>query len=415
MPRSTTSITAAELAEAIRELRTQQTHLQDQLRDDLTRAVEEMQQYSQSIGQASQPPDSQASVTSTSSHSGPSVPPTQGVHPHAEILWNFRHVYSRLSGAAELGRHPASLGYPSNHSVWPRHPLKSDGTPGERHTRFDYSEPWQHPNNQEAARQVHDHMLANREACGVPATMSRERLSAITAVTFRGYRRAHKDGEGAIAERKNKSKASSRQTRKSLSRKVAFGLTNHVYMADGRKIRLDIHTGRRGAKTKSSVTFAPPKGVRADLEFAFQPAATSPELDKWQPFEGEGEGRWARERVALPWRAPALIKMAEDADKKRKTRTNVPVLPPTTTVNIPAGWTLPSSIRRWMVSEAWYDAHPETCVDVSDNAGPFVGAFSQLTLATGPKSWGPSVLPDESATTSSSTSASASQVGSVAT
>ncbi|KAE8259244.1 hypothetical protein A4X13_0g1147 [Tilletia indica] len=352
---------------------------------------------------------------------GPSAPPVAKQHASSKLLRSFRRLvylgYGGVKGAAELVRQP----YPGR-GAWPKHPpsqadedagvdpvlsTEDELTSGNQ-IRLDYSRRFLDAVNQKQLRKTFQYMLSHRKRCGVPVDMTLEELIAQCASTFKGWVKEYTRSLSAAGRKKKKlaltlSCLSSRRKRKADSRAKAMRLRRYFFFSDGTKI---LKSG--SAEELSRVSRS---AVRADLEFAVQDVAISDEEDEWEPLEpnhgkgpigvrdeldwsedellseGEGgqRGRKVRRRVGIPWRSACLLEVFALLDRKRTRQPDKPILPPTRLRQLPTNFTLPSTVRRWMVAESWAEEHKDCCGDVSDNAGPFQGPYS---VASAAKAWG---------------------------
>ncbi|KAE8184547.1 hypothetical protein A4X06_0g8453 [Tilletia controversa] len=347
---------------------------------------------------------------------GPSAPPVAKVH-DCKIYRHFRRLVHIGYGGVRGGRSIVKLPYPRR-GAWPKHPpsqsisttgAEQDGIAEDELTsgdqiRLDYARSYTDPVNQRQLRSTFRYMLAHRQRCGVPVDMSLEDLIAKCATTFNGWVIEYTRSLSSAGRQKKKvalkrSCHSARRKRKAGSRAKALRLHRYSFLSDGAKV----------AKTNQADEARRVRlgAVRADVEFTVQPCAMSDEEDEWEVIENgkapvrpsndssdaEGDGlsdggrpgRHVRRRVGIEWRSSCLISKLEELDKKRSRQPSKPILPPNRLRPLPQGFTLPSSVRRWMVARSWADANEDSCEHVSDNAGPFRGPYS---VTTGAKDWG---------------------------
>ncbi|KAK0518476.1 hypothetical protein OC834_007719 [Tilletia horrida] len=324
---------------------------------------------------------------------GPSAPrPRKIKKKNTEILTNFKRLVRArmgISSRADIWL----VTYPDNNSAWPLHPADYEPGHGEavvafgpdgednrrvqlvKQTRFNFEYPFTHLINQRQVRPILRHMLSDRAAYGVPADMTIERLNTLAAIPFKWWRRRYKNNGsdvGRVKQKLHNERAfiSTRKNRKATSRAEALGMKKWIFLSDGTKL--------------ARITNDNTHRVYADIEFGVDPFAQSPDEVEWIRYDDE-TGRKVRRRSALAWRSKGLVEKLEEGDVKRATRPQVELVSPTSYFELPPNFALPSSVRRWMVSRSFQMAHPEACLNVSDNAGPFSGAFK---VASGPKEWG---------------------------
>ncbi|KAE8240275.1 hypothetical protein A4X03_0g8561, partial [Tilletia caries] len=359
---------------------------------------------------ASESQRSELTLLGRNASGGPSAPPEPKGHEASTIKLHFRRLvylgYGGVKTGAELVRQP----YPDRGSC-PKHPpsriddeeeADDAGLTSGNQIRLHLIRPYRDPVNQGQLRKTFRFMLSHRKQCGVPPEMSPEELVASCASTFKGWVREYTQSLTASGQKKkqesqSRARLSASRKRKAGGRSKALRLHRYCYFADGSKVAKP--SKKQGPVEAANVRRG---AVRADLEFAVQLYAMCDEEDEqtapdvpdeagWSDdglSDGERTGAAARRRIGVPWRSKSLVKKLEQLEKQRARvrKPAKPILPPTRQATVPLNFTLPSTIRRWMVAKSWAEANKDACLDVSDNAGPFQGKYS---VTTGPKEWGP--------------------------
>ncbi|CAD6915286.1 unnamed protein product [Tilletia controversa] len=334
---------------------------------------------------------------------GPSAPPISKKQSHTKLRRHFRRLVYVGYGSVRGGKNIVRLLYPTRGS-WPRHASSSQSisasASGETQTaeeeltsgnqlRLHFGRPYNDPINQTQLRSYFKYMLAHRHRCGVPADMTLEELIVVCATTFDGWATAYTRSLSSAGRRmaeaaKARACHAARRARKATARAGALRLHRYYFFSDGAKVPKTPNDAEESRHVRRGA-------VRADVEFAAQPCVMSDEEEEDEPADDDSsdndgmEPDRVRRRVAVEWRSACLVTRLEGLDKKRKRQPYKRILPPTKLRTLPPGFTLPSSIRRWMVARSWAEQNQDDCVDVSDNAGPFQGPYS---VTNGAKDWG---------------------------
>ncbi|KAE8226868.1 hypothetical protein CF326_g7641 [Tilletia indica] len=326
---------------------------------------------------------------------GPSAPPTRKQQQHRTIHTSFRTLAEIRSGIRGSKTKIHQLQAPRNLRDLPLHPVSytprpeepvrsvrsaSQGTATRRAQmlRLNLDLAYEHAFNQTQLNALYHHMMHNRDEFGVPASMTVEKLKRLCKTSFKNWRKAKRRSPEAAKKLQERTVRYARQDRKAASRSNAMDMGKHLRFADGTTLPFSVE----------NVDGSASHGARADIDFACQRRCMSPEVDATEEKDN-GEQRQIRIRVPVPWRSKELIRTLEDADEERDTNPLRHSRPGTDQeVETEDDLILPSSIRRWMVSEEWMMQNEDACRDVSDNVGPYEGPFA---VASGPKAWGSAI------------------------
>ncbi|KAE8182806.1 hypothetical protein CF336_g8409 [Tilletia laevis] len=340
---------------------------------------------------ASESQRSELTLLGRNASGGPSAPPEPKGHEASTIKLHFRRLvylgYGGVKTGAELVRQP----YPDRGS-WPKHPpsriddeeeADDAGLTSGNQIRLHLIRPYRDPVNQGQLRKTFRFMLSHRKQCGVPPEMSPEELVASCASTFKGWVREYTQSLTASGQKKkqesqSRARLSASRKRKAGGRSKALRLHRYCYFADGSKVAKP--SKKQGPVEAANVRRG---AVRADLEFAVQLyAMATRKTNRQRPTSP------TKPAGPMMVSAMSLVEKLEQLEKQRARvrKPAKPILPPTRQATVPLNFTLPSTIRRWMVAKSWAEANKDACLDVSDNAGPFQGKYS---VTTGPKEWGP--------------------------
>ncbi|KAL9935284.1 hypothetical protein V8E36_005632 [Tilletia maclaganii] len=325
---------------------------------------------------------------------GPSAPPQPSRRANRATCTSIRRLFYYRAGIGPGSKARIwELPVPRNNHEWPVHPLdyqREDGIEpwtsrvgpngvAEEHVKMFRGDLTQSIYSNFNAPQVFPicrYAMANKAAFGMRDDMTWEQLMALINKIWKGWQRQHKTHKPKREEVNKRAAIASRQARKGLVRWVALGLSSFCHFANGSKLPRPKDPSD-SVKVRGTATLA-------DLEFATLNLVQSPEEIEYEQRD-DGIRIQCRRRYGLSFRSAELVAALEKGDLNRESQPTKPILPPVEYFSLPSDFTLPSTVRRWMVSKTFADAHPHACRRVSDNAGPYVGPFA---VAHGPLEWG---------------------------
>ncbi|KAE8227925.1 hypothetical protein CF326_g7161 [Tilletia indica] len=354
-------MSVSQMAKELAAMRVEQQQLMESMR-----AIVSHQQDSSSGSNPSSSSNIPADVAFSAS-SGPIAAPGGRKHYLARIRRSWRRLLEQKMGDGR--KRPYEYNWPTSMSAWPVRLVRGrDGEPDRevRYLRLNYSKPYKHEDNQGQLRPLFSYLLTHRQQNGVPANMTREELVSMMAVSFNYLRRqnrlrASRSGRAQAAKEKTRSQLHARKRTKRKGRMDALNVRNEVKFADGSVVgRTD------GAKAE---LYRRRYDMRADIEFAVQTLVHSPETTETERTRG-GERVVARP-LHMEWRSRNLNRVLHTLDDEAIRVRPYLVRECQAVFQLPSTFRLPSTVRRWMVSSEWQERHPNACLDVSDNAGPF--------------------------------------------
>ncbi|KAE8236685.1 hypothetical protein A4X13_0g9063, partial [Tilletia indica] len=374
------------------------SHEMANMRKDQQRLMEQMRAFvSNQTENAASSLSTAPSNIAFGPRDGPRAPPRARKHQVARIRRNWRRLLQEKMGDAR--KKPYEYDWPSSLSSWPVRIVR--GRPGApdrrvRLLRLNYHRSYKHEDNQGQLRPLFDHLLTHRNQNGVPADMTLEELIGLMSNTYTYFRRQYNlrsssAGRQRVAREKARSQLHARKRAKRTGRSTTGGFTEYARFADGTELR-------RIAANRVEINKRRHE-MRADIEFGFQTLVHSPEITESEPTI-DGLFRTVTRPLSLPWRSRRLENMIHELDTHVSRVRPYEARPSLAFFRLSSKFTLPSSVRRWMVSSEWAEEYPETCVNVSYNAGPF-GVENQhrkgFAVADSASEWGSPIPLDERA------------------
>ncbi|KAK0519191.1 hypothetical protein OC834_007468 [Tilletia horrida] len=323
---------------------------------------------------------------------GPTRPPQPHTHLYSDLHAAFRDLYAEYSGATARQVRVWELDVPEDEDDWPMRLVHTEDGERERHIpmpRLDFSKTWMSPYNQGQIKTIITLMLTYRVEYRVPAGMTRTKLIRLLSSTFRSWKAAY---DRSQAENSEELKAETDRRARIATRKGTTRLRRHGLAGNNRFERYADGTFLQITQSNSARLRARDDDVRADVTFATQRDAQSPELTDMEETSN-GNFRKVFRPLFLLWRSWELVKYLRKLEADRAREPSHPRRDCIAHEEPRPGFRLPPEIRRWMVSSEFQQAYPEMCEDVSDNAGPFDGSEVEV-VAKAPKDWG-SPIPNQ--------------------
>ncbi|KAK0535402.1 hypothetical protein OC835_002386 [Tilletia horrida] len=316
--------------------------------------------------------------------SGPAAPPPRRRHDNKRLQYEFRRLIRIKMG--DPNKHPSDYAFPTSGN-WPTRTIPgSDGQPSRtvKLLRLDWTKSYQTRQIQEQFRPIYDILLRRRADYGVPRTWTRDKLIRSLSTSYEYLRRTRRlkvtEGGPAKLERERlRSDMHAAKRAKRTQRHEALCIKHTARFANGDAVPIIPQTDQQIIERRFE--------RRADIEFADQAMIHSPEITETEKLPN-GLDRKVTRPLFVGWRSKQLVELLYELDEMLTRNRPYPSRPCRQAFALGAGFRLPSSIRRWMVSSEWMEANPEACANVSDNAGPFDRGECDFVVASGPKDWG---------------------------